>query len=115
MSPLEQVLSAAKKISDEGRTPTLALVKSKLGSNIPMPILIQGLQQFKSMSTDDIKQLSPDSSVQTTDAAPEQSTAVQQANAITRLEQELAKLKAEFVLLKQQLSKLEKNANNSKG
>ncbi|ABV88217.1 hypothetical protein [Shewanella pealeana] len=115
MSPLEQVLSAAKKISDEGRTPSLALVKTKLGTSIPMPILIQGLQQFKSMSADDIKQLSADCSVQAVEDAPKQSLMAQQAYAITRLEQELSELRTEFGLLKQQLIKLEKQCNNSEG
>ncbi|ABZ77545.1 conserved hypothetical protein [Shewanella halifaxensis HAW-EB4] len=115
MSPLELVLSAAKKISDESRTPTLALVKSKLGSNIPMPILIQGLQQFKSMSTEEIKALSADCSIQAEDKAPEPSALAQQADTIAKLEQELAELKAEFKLIKQQLNKLEKHSNNSEG
>ncbi|GIU13566.1 DNA-binding protein [Shewanella sp. MBTL60-007] len=115
MSPLEQVLSAAKKISDEGRTPTLALVKSKLGSNIPMPILIQGLQQFKAMSADDIKTLSADCSVQPAEDAAELSIAANQADKITRLEQELTELKAEFNLLKKQLNKLEKQCSDTEG
>ncbi|GIU34370.1 hypothetical protein L2719_01995 [Shewanella schlegeliana] len=115
MSPLEQVLSAAKKISDEGRTPTLALVKSKLGSSIPMPILIQGLQQFKSMSSDEIKALSADCPVKAADDVAEQSAVASQADTIAKLEQELVDLKAEFNLLKQQLNNLEKQCGTNEG
>ncbi|NRD74843.1 hypothetical protein HQQ94_16775 [Shewanella sp. VB17] len=57
MSPLESVLAAAKSIANTGKKPSLALIKTKLGINIPMPILIQGLQQFKSMSQDSITQI----------------------------------------------------------
>ncbi|WP_144209810.1 hypothetical protein [Shewanella donghaensis] len=49
MSPIEQVLAAAKSIAIAGHTPTLALIKGKLGKRIPMPTLIQGLQQFKAI------------------------------------------------------------------
>ncbi|MBB1381441.1 hypothetical protein H5071_05545 [Shewanella sp. SR41-2] len=49
MSPIEQVLAAAKSIANNGHTPSLALIKSRLGNSIPMPTLIQGLQQFKAL------------------------------------------------------------------
>ncbi len=49
MSPIEQVLAAAKTIAMNGHTPTMALIKGKLGGRVPMPILIQGLQQFKAI------------------------------------------------------------------
>ncbi|MBB1320082.1 hypothetical protein [Shewanella sp. SR43-8] len=49
MSPIEQVLAAAKSIANNGNTPCLALIKSRLGNSIPMPTLIQGLQQFKAL------------------------------------------------------------------
>ena len=57
ISPLENVLAAAKYIASTGKNPSLALIKARLGNNVPMPILIQGLQQFKSMSQDSIAQL----------------------------------------------------------
>lgn len=49
MSPIEQVLAAAKSIALSGHTPTLALVKSRLSNKLAMPLIIQGLQQFKAM------------------------------------------------------------------
>lgn len=49
MSPIEQVLATAKIIALSGHTPTLALVKSRLSNKLPMPLIIQGLQQFKAM------------------------------------------------------------------
>ncbi|GGB62306.1 hypothetical protein K8B83_09450 [Shewanella inventionis] len=49
MSPIEQVLAAAKSIAINGHTPSLALIKNRLGSRFPMPVLIQGLQQFKAL------------------------------------------------------------------
>ncbi|WP_299803337.1 hypothetical protein [uncultured Shewanella sp.] len=113
MSPLEKVLNAAKKISDEGRTPTLALIKIKLGNSIPMPILIQGLQQFKSMSAEDRAALSAQFST-TVDSEPEK-TPMDHTKKIEKLEQELADLRGEFDLLKTQFNQLEKQLADTKG
>lgn len=49
MSPIDQVLAAAWALDASGKVPSLALIKTRLGNKLPMPILIQGLQQFKSM------------------------------------------------------------------
>ena len=57
MSPLEHVLAAAKLVASTGKQPSLALIKTKLGNSVPLPVLIQGLQQFKSMSQESIAQL----------------------------------------------------------
>lgn len=49
MSPIDQVLAAARALEASGKIPSLALIKTRLGNSLPLPILIQGLQQFKSM------------------------------------------------------------------
>ncbi|MGL5359171.1 MAG: DNA-binding protein [Shewanella sp.] len=49
MSPIDQVLAAARALEANGKTPSLALLKTRLGSSLPLPLLIQGLQQFKAM------------------------------------------------------------------
>ena len=48
MSPIEHVISAAKSIAINGHTPSVALIKARVGK-IPMPIIVQGLQQFKAL------------------------------------------------------------------
>ncbi|MCL1076757.1 hypothetical protein D5R81_00695 [Parashewanella spongiae] len=53
MCAIDQVINAACIISGQNKTPTIALLKSRLGSSVPMPTLIQGLQRFKSMSADE--------------------------------------------------------------
>ncbi|GGI74019.1 hypothetical protein [Shewanella gelidii] len=49
MSLIDKVLAAAKSIADEGKQPSLALIKARTANKIPMPILIQGLQTFRSL------------------------------------------------------------------
>ncbi|QYK02506.1 hypothetical protein [Shewanella psychrotolerans] len=57
MTPIEQVLAAAKAIATSGKSPSLALIKSKVGNSIPMPLLVQGLQRFKALSKAEIELL----------------------------------------------------------
>ncbi|MGS0690834.1 hypothetical protein [Shewanella sp. 30m-9] len=114
MSPIEQVLAAAKRLDDEGKAATLALIKTKLGNSIAMPILIQGLQQFKSMSNEDKKALS---ALISTAKESDDNAALshsEQANKITQLEQEFSLLKGEFSVLKQQYSELKQQLSEVK-
>ncbi|WP_299787597.1 hypothetical protein [uncultured Shewanella sp.] len=103
MSPLEQVLAAAKSISGSGKVPSLALIKAKLGNSVPMPILIQGLQQFKSMPQDLIDQL-PEISVTQKKAKPKE-----EQSEIAELKQEIEQLKAAYKEMSERLNSLEKN------
>ncbi|UJF23396.1 hypothetical protein [Shewanella sp. OMA3-2] len=48
MSPIEHVIAAAKAIAINGHTPNVALIKGRVGK-VPMPLIIQGLQQFKAI------------------------------------------------------------------
>lgn len=49
MSHIDQVLAVARALEASGKVPSLALIKTRLGNSLPLPILIQGLQQFKAM------------------------------------------------------------------
>ena len=101
MSPLEQVLAAAKNLTESGKTPSLALLKTKLGTSISMPILIQGLQQFKSMPKCEIKDI-PElklTATLTTDTPSE----------IQQLKQEMRQLKAEYQTLLSRMDEIEKS------
>lgn len=115
MSPLDQVLAAAKRICDEGRDPSLALIKTKLGTSIPMRVLIQGLQQFKSMSAED-KQAIASHAVNA--AKQEQKPGIlsptEQADKITQLESDFSELKSEFALLKQEFDQLKQSQTATK-
>jgi len=101
MSSLEQVLAAAKSIATSGKVPSLALIKTKLGNTVPMPILIQGLQQYKSMSQDLIDRL-PEIQVTQEKAKPKN-----EYSEIAKLKQELMQLKVDFKEMNERLTLLE--------
>ncbi|MBQ4831655.1 hypothetical protein J8L70_00190 [Pseudoalteromonas sp. MMG010] len=41
------VFDAIKTLLDEGKTPTVALTKSRLAQNVPMPVIIAAVSQYK--------------------------------------------------------------------
>ncbi|QQX79055.1 hypothetical protein JK628_16005 [Shewanella sp. KX20019] len=114
MSPLDQVLCAAKQLSDEGKTPTLALIKTKLGMGIAMPTLIQGLQQYKSMNATDIAAIPTKAQLNASVQAAQQSPIdTEQQQRIEQLERELLALKADYRAVFQRLTALESALLNS--
>ena len=48
------VFDAIKTLLDEGKTPTVALTKSKLAQPMPMPVIIAAVSQYKN-NPDSIK------------------------------------------------------------
>lgn len=121
MSPIDQVLAAARALEASGKVPSLALIKTRLGSSLPLPILIQGLQQFKSMPKADRERLaelqviSPTTEVTATGdtltlAMLAERLQMQQAHFDRHAEQqkaEIMQLKSELLELKQRIDLLE--------
>ncbi|MEZ9235246.1 hypothetical protein [Shewanella sp. 10N.286.52.A9] len=108
MSPIEQVLAAAKTIAMNGHTPTMALVKGKLGGKVPMPLLIQGLQQFKAIPKDQWQTLSDlgdalESTKQTANTERQQLEQLFQ----TQIQQMKADFDKKIELLEQRITQLE--------
>ncbi|WP_442802080.1 MULTISPECIES: hypothetical protein [unclassified Shewanella] len=101
MSPLEHVLAAAKSVASTGKQPSLVLIKTKLGNSVPLPILIQGLQQFKSMSLESIAQ------IQTPDTHLLQPENTQEISELDKLKQEIKQLKDIYQQLNIRISQLE--------
>lgn len=127
MSPIDQVLAAACALEASGKTPSLALIKSRVGNKIPMPILIQGLQQFKSIPKAERERLAAQSQpvieeTHTTDASPLTVATLAQQLALLQqgIEQTLAlknneimQLRNELIELKQRVSQLESQGKSA--
>ncbi|MBW0297371.1 MULTISPECIES: hypothetical protein [Shewanella] len=127
MSPIDQVLAAACALEASGKTPSLALIKSRVGNKIPMPILIQGLQQFKSVPKAERERLAAQSQpvveeTHTTDASPltvatlaQQLAQLQQGieQALALKNNEIMQLRNELIELKQRVSQLESQGKSA--
>ncbi|WP_394200362.1 hypothetical protein [Shewanella waksmanii] len=108
-SAIDQVLAAAKSISQSGRNPTLALIKTKLGTSIPMPTLIQGLQQYKAMSATEQQALVPLTVV--TEPAKVDSPATN----LEELQQAYNQLNDKYSSLNQRVAELEEQLKRIQG
>ncbi|WP_298768894.1 hypothetical protein [uncultured Shewanella sp.] len=126
MSPLDTIITTAHAIVSSGKPPSLALIKRQLGTQYPMPVLIQGLQQYKAMTEQEKHVLSQDilalkedknkkdiADVQTDIDNP---TSVQTQAMMTQLQQyisvltqRLDALTQEHAMLKKKVAQLENN------
>jgi len=121
MSPIDQVLAAACALDASGKTPSLALIKSRVDNKIPMPILIQGLQQFKSIPKAERERLAAQSQpvieeTHTAEASPltvatlaQQLAQLQQSieQALALKNNEIMQLTNELIELKHRVNQLE--------
>lgn len=118
MSPLDQVLAAARSLEACGKVPSLALIKTRLGSSLPLPILIQGLQQFKSMPKADRERLAELQTISTTTDVPATNDTLTLAVLAERLQMQQAyferhaeQQKTEIMQLKNELLELKQRIN----
>ncbi len=109
MSEIDQVLSIAKAIEDEGKLPSIALIKARLGQNIPMPELIKGLQTYKALSAEQKQNIQAPIKPKPTTKSSSSMTAEQR---LESLEKRVEKLEVENDLLKQQLEQLAQRGNH---
>lgn len=121
MSPIDQVLAAARALEANGKVPSLALIKTRLGNSLPLPTLIQGLQQFRSMPKADRERLAELQTISPTTEAPATNDTLTLAMLAERLDAqhthferhakqqtaEIVQLKNELLELKQRIHVLE--------
>ncbi|WP_324738184.1 hypothetical protein VOI46_05690 [Pseudoalteromonas sp. CuT4-3] len=78
------VFDAIKVLLDEGKTPTVALTKSRLAQPVPMPVIIAAVSQYKN-NPDSIHNLMKN---------PEQSIVEPKTSQLDRIEKKLDRLLA---------------------
>ena len=44
---MDRIILIAQQLSKEGKVPTTALIKARLPKDVPLPMIIQGLQKWK--------------------------------------------------------------------
>lgn len=106
MNTDQQIYQVAAQLLAENKTPTVALIRARLPANVPLAIVIKGLQVW---------QKNPDIAPMTAPIDIENkadSTAITQetirqliTEAVTPLQQQIIALKAEITILKKALVK----------
>jgi len=79
------VFDAIQVLLDEGKTPTVALTKSRLAQPVPMPMIIAAVSQYKN---------NPDSINNFVKTSPQPENAELKASQLDRIEQKLDQLLA---------------------
>ena len=103
MSISEEILTIANKIANEGKKPTIALIKKKLTSSVPLPTIISTLRvwqhepDFTSIKTNEPTEIqSEEKNKETTEV-------------LALIDIALAPIKQELALLKQEINTLKKS------
>lgn len=98
---MEQIILIAQQLSQEGKTPNIALIKARLPKNVPLPAIIEGLKLWQKNPQQSIKaQLDEKSTESKKPSANSELEALIEA----KLAQALAPLHAEIKALKMALS-----------
>ena len=101
MTIYEQITQIANQLANEGKKPTVALVKAKLTTPTPMPTIISTLKNWQH----DPKAVTQEAHTEETVTTTENTSEIAQllAELITPLKQEISALKEEVRLLREQL------------
>lgn len=73
-----EILNIAKALHQQGKTPTVALVKAKLSKRVAMPVIIQALQYFNNLSCEQVQSLSNSKLTSQNNETPQEDDAVLQ-------------------------------------
>ena len=108
MTISDEICIIANKLANEGKSPTVALIKSELNHPVPLPQIIATLKTWQH----DPKFIqTQDTSVA---AAPSVATQASNNEISTLIAQALAPLQKEIVELKQMIKQLVKEQKNTK-
>lgn len=96
------IILVAKQLIEEGKEPTVALVKARLSRPLTMPVIIMVLQKISGLSLEKITKLLP------ADVIAAQDVLDKEANNEVVLQKEVVRLSTELIKIKKQLAALSK-------
>jgi len=106
MSISEEILIIANKLANEGKKPTIALIKTKLINNVPLPIIISTLKVWQHEPNFTSTKANPPIEKQLKENNEVQTELLEIIdNALAPIKQELVQLRQEINLLKKQKEK----------
>ncbi|RHW75450.1 hypothetical protein [Colwellia sp. RSH04] len=109
MTTIDEILICANQLANQGKKPTVALIKAKLINPAPLPMIISTLKSwqhdpdFITLKNDEVIELSKENNVTTSE---EVKLIIQQT-----LNEELAEMKRELSDLKDLIKQLSKRMN----
>ncbi|MDP2562233.1 hypothetical protein [Psychrobium sp. 1_MG-2023] len=96
----KHILAIAKQLTQQGKKPSVALVRAKLSRPVPIPVLVKSLQYFESLSAEQIADI---------DDAQHRAPSTEKVEPLSdsqKILQQLADLTAEVVSLRKETNEL---------
>ena len=95
MTTIEQIISIANQLANQGKKPTIALIKTQLTSPAPLPVIIATLKNWRH-EPNNTPPLQPTADQQSSNENQHITLMIEQAvkQAITPLQQEIDDIKA---------------------
>jgi len=108
------IILAAKQLIEEGKEPTVALVKARLSRPLTMPVIIMVLQKIAGLSLEKITKLLPADVIAAEEKLKEQTlTEATLHQEVTRLSNELIEVRKQLTTLTQKFeTHLKSNLND---
>jgi len=106
-----EILTIAKQLVAQGKTPTIALVKGKLSRRVAMPILIQALQRFDSLSIQEQQAITTQGAPAAMSNSSEQESLADQ---VVSLRQDVNELKKQIAVLNTTVAALTNSENTAR-
>jgi uncharacterized small protein (DUF1192 family) len=102
MTKFDEIFTIANELTDAGQQPTVALIKAKLSTKVPLPVIISAFKQWQYQPKESRKSPVLDESAQTHVADNSTITLSQLAQQVKELSQQVATLQAELSALKKE-------------
>lgn len=109
MTNIEEIIITANVLANQGKKPTVALVKARLTQNTPLPLIISTLKTWQHQSDYIAPKSAKNSDIKSKNKAAytDLSAQIEKAvsDAITPLIEEITELKGQILRLEQKLEK----------
>ena len=102
---MDSIILVAQQLSKEGKVPTTALIKARLPKDVPLPVIIQGLKEWKENPH---KEISIATEPARTTCADSENSGSFDALLDARIKQALTPLVAQIDELKTEIAALQK-------
>jgi len=99
-----QIIAVANQLIQNGKKPTVALVRAKLSCRVAIPVLLQTLQKIESLSPAQLNELAGEDKPTTDiDSQPPSDDVAALTTKVDHLQQEVALLKQQLNAINKQL------------
>jgi hypothetical protein len=98
-----QIIAVANQLIQQGKKPTVALVRAKLTQRVAMPILLNTLNKIASLTPEQLNELSADTAKPAMKSPFKSNNLAELSAQVIELQNEVSQLKQQLSVISQQL------------